>query len=89
MSRQNSKKPKKKGDIVLTLALIVAVAVFLFCRLQSVPYLYRVQEGNRRIQPYRTDGCYRKGLRRVPKRPQIRNRGRSLLLMLILPHYRE
>src|SRR5699024_4929866 len=34
---------------------------FLFCRLQSVPYLYRVQEGNRRIQPYRTDGCYRKG----------------------------
>lgn len=30
MSRQNSKKPKKKGDIVLTLALIVAVAVFCF-----------------------------------------------------------
>lgn len=30
MSRQNSKKPKKKGDIVLTLALIMAVAVFCF-----------------------------------------------------------
>ena len=30
MSRQNSKKPKKKGDIILTLALIVAVAVFCF-----------------------------------------------------------
>lgn len=30
MSRQNSKKTKKKGDIVLTLALIVAVAVFCF-----------------------------------------------------------
>mgnify|MGYP005775347521 CR=1 FL=1 len=30
MSRQNSKKPKKKGDIVLTLALIVAGAVFCF-----------------------------------------------------------
>lgn len=30
MSRQNSKKTKKKGDIILTLALIVAVAVFCF-----------------------------------------------------------
>lgn len=30
MSAENSKKPKKKGDIVLTLALIVAVAVFCF-----------------------------------------------------------
>lgn len=30
MSAENSKKPKKKGDIILTLALIVAVAVFCF-----------------------------------------------------------
>lgn len=30
MSRQNSKKTKKKGDIILTLTLIVAVAVFCF-----------------------------------------------------------
>ena len=30
ISRQNSKKTKKKGDIILTLTLIVAVAVFCF-----------------------------------------------------------
>lgn len=30
MKKQNSKKTKKKGDLVLTLALIVAVAVFCF-----------------------------------------------------------
>ena len=41
---QPEQKKKKKSDVILTIALVVAIAVL--CSLQSVSYLYRIQKRN-------------------------------------------